>query len=555
MMSAAARVRTPPRRIYSNDGLGRPESAQTDDVLNKAVELLEDSGSDGGAAGPTGMEAGEDGVRPSTAADGAYQRWRASLNLHLGIGRSVALPPLPRTPHPRSPARTPVLPINGSYGTVAAEHAGSSATILSEEKQSDEVRMDTVAVTNGASEVQGRAAAGSVPEATAVREGEETNRSSNSTRETLPSRPPHLTFQPPSSNNGADPASAPTMSSWELWLQSRCSRLAPPGKARNDGGLADAAKSVGLRVAPLDKATGQPGHRLGSSNIQCDEHLPLHPVLCDHYMPPATEGEHSPKIDRILEDTEEGLEALDEDPEIKKAYDTLFEEARREIALENHGEANRYAVGKASNMGEKITAIVPSPAKQHANVDISTSQDQYILPLKSAYETLEGFRGKREALQDQHLMLMDSPPRLMRWRWNARPSSRDLGEEPPRGRDKTETRKDKMIEDVENLAENIRSWHVPSPKKRARRKNNRSRNQTARVLMPPRDHSGYGLESSALTTKREILRNKKTQRNDDRKARSQQTRRMHKADSDGSDWLAHALQPSRIHGGVLDLSV
>ena len=106
-MHVAGRPSTPPRGIYT-ESAGRPGTARAEAALGKALELLE-------LAPPAPAAAEEDAERPSTAADAAYLRWRQSLNMHLGIGEeALALPPLPRTPHPRSPRRTPEMPLQTS---------------------------------------------------------------------------------------------------------------------------------------------------------------------------------------------------------------------------------------------------------------------------------------------------------------------------------------------------------------------------------------------------------------------------------------------------------
>jgi hypothetical protein len=235
---------------------------------------------------------------------------------------------------------------------------------------------------------------------------------------------------------------------------------------------------------------------------------------------------------------------VDVDPDIQEAYDTLFEEARSEIVLEWHNgggtsaEPHDYPAVHAHN-----TALVSSPQKsirERGGEEDEEEQEDDDWPLRTAYGLLEDFRGQREALATEHLLLMDSPPRLRR-RHHLRPQSssrsssrRATAEVHPREQERayvTDT-------DVENLAENIRSWRIPSPKKRAKRNSQPAGSSSNKNRPMP-----FGAKTG------------RTHRSSSSSASSSLVIRQQKHEPSGIGWLARAVQPSKIRGGILDLSV
>ena len=154
--------------------------------------------------------------------------------------------------------------------------------------------------------------------------------------------------------------------------------------------------------------------------------------------------------------------------------------------------------------------------------------------LQIAFSALDNLREQREALVTGNLLLKDSPSRSQRrHRLRPRPASRN-GLHPMgnarRGKQRYAVEGDD--DDVENLAENIRSWRIPSPNKRAKRNirptDTGTRVRTSRIVS---GSSSLSSSSSTLTI------------------RQQPTR------PNGLKWFAEAAKPSKIRGGILDLSL
>ena len=508
------RPATPPRHLYSE--AARPSSVHTHTVLDKAVldkaiSLLQSSRSTAREAQEAGVEDSSE-VRPSTSADASYQRWRNSLNMHLGIA-PVSLPPLPRTPHPRSPKRTPVL----------------SIVEASSEIVGDDGRMDgwngeiaAVSVHPGHSNVQAKAAVVTA-------------------RATEHCPGPSTTAAPTESTSTASP--------WEAWLESRRNTKVSPMKSHRSTPDARARAPSFNATQSLPPPSRIPPVSFASSSSQPRTSDPKHSTTL-HAAPTFHQStneasstalrQHAGDIDPTSTDEEDSSvasAAVIVDPDIQDAYDRLFEEARVEIASERHA-SSRAEQHDTPAACAQSTALVPSP--QRSLPEESEGNDDEIdrddTPLQAAYGILDNFRDQRNAIATEHLLLTDSPPRLQRRRhvWPKQSSSRARVRHAKSVATSRESQRNFVNDDdVENLAENIRSWRVPSPKKKAKR---RSRQVVSSVninrSMPFSATPAWRSSSSSTLT----VRNKEYE-------------------SNGLGWLKRAVQPSEIRGGVLDLSV